>query len=91
MRKSSADSGSTPDTDAQKAVDGNTDGNYYNGSVMKTTYSQTPWWQVDMGGLQWIDAIQVFNRSDLSAELLKNWYVFVTEEDHFNSNNQVTC
>ena len=38
------------------AVDGKTDGNYYNGSVQHTAYEALSWWQVDLGGPQAIDA-----------------------------------
>ncbi|MCB0074119.1 MAG: hypothetical protein KDE20_21790, partial [Caldilineaceae bacterium] len=52
---------------ANLAVDGNTNGNYYEGSVQHTAYEQHPWWQVDLGGTQAIDAVFLWNRSDCCA------------------------
>jgi hypothetical protein len=73
--QSSVADGKTPNL----AVDGNTDGNYYNGSVQHTAYEAHPWWQVDLGGTQAIDAVQVWNRTDCCANRTANFYVFVSE------------
>jgi hypothetical protein len=37
-------------------------------TVAYTGYDQYAWWQVDLGGLQWIDAIQLYNRTDANAD-----------------------
>jgi hypothetical protein len=63
----------------ERAVDGNTNGNYYEGSVQHTAYQQYAWWEVDLGGPQAIDAIQIWNRTDCCAERTTNFYVFVSE------------
>jgi len=70
---------------AWRAVDGDTNGDFYDGSVSHTKNDQYAWWQVDLGGLQWIDAVQIWNRTDseYSQDRLKNFYVFVTEKDDF--------
>ena len=67
LRKASQSStwtNGTPTGDAYRALDGNTDGVYTDKSVTATNSEYQPWWQVDMGGLQWIDAIQIWNRID---------------------------
>jgi hypothetical protein len=61
------------------AVDGRTDGSFYNGSVQSTAYEQHPWWQVDLGGPQAIDAVLLWNRTDCCAERATDFYVFVSE------------
>ena len=49
---------------AGRAVDGNADGNYWNGSVTHTNYDYQAWWQVDLGSIYSLLAIQVWNRTD---------------------------
>jgi endoglucanase Acf2/chitodextrinase len=65
--------------DAGKAVDGNTDGRYANGSVTHTYGSTQPWWQVDLGQASVITSVNVFNRTDCCASRLSNFYVFVSD------------
>ncbi len=52
-----------------KAVDGNTDGNYYNGSVAATNEEFQAWWQVDLGAVYDISSIEVFNRTEGQSRL----------------------
>src|SRR3712207_7898437 len=40
------------DSPAGRAVDGNTDGNWFNGSVTHTEGDYQAWWQVDLGSAQ---------------------------------------
>lgn len=50
---------------AGKAIDGNTDGNYYHGSVAMTyIYPQPIWWQVDLGNTYDLDQIVIWDRTD---------------------------
>ncbi|MBU1880235.1 MAG: discoidin domain-containing protein, partial [Chloroflexi bacterium] len=74
---------------ASRAVDNNADGNYANGSVSHTNYEQYAWWQVDLGRIQWLDAIQLWNRTDCCGNRLSNFYVFVSDTA-FTSNNPAT-
>ena len=47
-----------------------------------TNSEYQPWWQVDMGGIQWIDAIQIWNRTDADvAGRTKDYYVLTTTTD----------
>ena len=75
--------GTPGDENAQLAVDGNTNGNFNSGSVAATLNIQNPWWELDLGGLQWIDAVQIWNRTDCCTNQLRNFYVFVTKENAF--------
>lgn len=54
---------------ASKAVDGNTDGAFANGSVSHTTSESNPWWIVDLGSSVPIDRIEVWNRTENAARL----------------------
>jgi alpha-L-fucosidase 2 len=67
--------------DPARAVDGNTDGNYASNSVTHTAPGSQPWWQVDLGQLRGIQALQIFNRTDCCAERLSDFYVFVSATD----------
>ncbi len=62
----------------QVAVDGNTDGNYFSGTVTHTGLDSQAWWQVDLGSVSSIDHIKVWNRSDCCPERLSNFYILVS-------------
>jgi hypothetical protein len=50
---------------AQLAIDGNTDGRYYESkSVTHTASGANPWWEVDLGEGRPIDRVVVWNRTD---------------------------
>jgi lysozyme len=63
---------------ASRGVDGNEDGVYANGSVTHTAYEDQPYWEVDLGSVETIGSIKVWNRKDCCAERLTNFYVFVS-------------
>lgn len=56
---------------ASRAIDGNTDGLYSNGSVTHTDSAATGavWWQVDLGQSQAIHTVQLFNRASIQTRL----------------------
>jgi len=60
------------------AVDGNTNGNYFNSSVTHTYNEPEAWWQVDLDGVYDIETINVYNRTDCCSERLSNFYVMVS-------------
>ena len=78
----SATQSSNPDGNtASRAVDGNTDGNYANGSVSRTNADAQAWWQTDLGALRRIDLVQLWNRTDCCSDRLQNFSVFVSQTD----------
>jgi len=66
---------------ADRAVDGNTNGNYFAGSMTHTQEAALPepWWQVDLGRSAQIDHVMLWNRSDCCGERLAAFWVFVSE------------
>lgn len=80
---------STLYTTAAAAVDGNTNGNFANASVTHTSPTSQPWWQVDLGSVQNIDTIKLWNRTDCCADRLSNFYVLVSNTA-FTSNDLMT-
>jgi hypothetical protein len=73
----SLDWGGTPD----RAVDGNVDGAFFDGSVTHTAEdgSAEPWWQVDLGTDVPINEIAVWNRTDCCSTRLSDYYVLVSD------------
>lgn len=63
-----------------RAIDGNTNGNWFGNSVTHTLSQATPWWQVDLGQTVPVEEIVVFNRTDCCSSRLSNFTVFVSEE-----------
>ena len=64
---------------ASNAVDGNTDGNYFHGSISHTGLDSNAWWQLDLGASSTINNIVVWNRTDGSSSRLNDYWVFVSD------------
>lgn len=67
---------------AKLAMDGNTDGRYYEAkSTTHTAQSDNPWWEVDLQSLQAIDRIAIWNRTDNNVGArLANFKVLILNE-----------
>src|SRR5664279_2551743 len=63
---------------AASAIDGNTDGNFYDGSVTHTYLDTNAWWQVDLGASATINSVVVWNRTDCCGDRLGDYWVFVS-------------
>ncbi len=70
------------DAVAQRAIDGNTNGNYAKNSVSHTGDGDaSPWWEVELPATQPVERIVVWNRTDGgTAERLKDWRVRLLDE-----------
>ncbi len=64
-----------------RAVDGNLDGNWAANSVTHTESTANPWWQADLGSVQALHALRVWNRTDCCGDRLSNFQVFVSTTD----------
>jgi hypothetical protein len=67
------------DLGAQLAIDGNTDGDVFNGSVTHTKYDLQAWWQVDLQGRREIEQLVLWNRTDIRSERLTNFTVSILD------------
>ena len=76
--------------DAARAVDGNTSGNWGDNSVTHTTVENQPWWQLDLGSLQPIQEIKLWNRTDCCGDALADFYLFVSDQPFGSSDLQTT-
>jgi hypothetical protein len=63
---------------ASRAVDDNTSGNWFGGSVTHTTLQAQPWWQVDLGAASALGQVVLYNRTDCCGERLANFDIFVS-------------
>ena len=61
------------------AVDGNSDGVFWDGSVTHTNADLNAWWQVDLGASKTVSSIQVWNRTDCCATRLSDYWIFVSD------------
>ena len=76
---------------ASKAVDDNTEGAMWKGSVTHTKNEKNPWWEVDLGEMAMLDSICLHNRTDALAERLDNFTLKVLDENRsvvWSSENQ---
>ena len=72
------------------AVDGNTDGNWGNGSVTHTNADTNAWWQVDLGTSATVNSIVVWNRTDCCSTRLSDYWVFVSNTPFSPSDTPTT-
>jgi hypothetical protein len=78
------------DAGADRAIDGDTNGSYSGGSVSHTAQSPVsamnqPWWQVDLGAVKDIGAVNVWNRTDsCCVQRLSDFYVLIAKEPFGN-------
>jgi len=69
--------------EAQRAIDGNTNGNYYDAnSTTHTKQEANPWWEVDLGSDKPVERIAIWNRTDAGVgERLANFRVLVLDRE----------
>src|SRR6266542_3471458 len=75
--------------ESSRGVDGNTSGNWGDNSVSHTNFEHQPWWQVDLGSVQQIGTVRLWNRTDCCSERLSNFYVLVSDNP-FSSTDLTT-
>ncbi len=66
-------------SDASLAVDGNTDGDWNDGSVTYTGADVNSWWEVDLGQSRQIGSIEIFNRTDCCMDAISPFVVLVSD------------
>ncbi|HKQ53664.1 MAG TPA: LamG-like jellyroll fold domain-containing protein [Pyrinomonadaceae bacterium] len=77
--QSSTYTGATVNVSADRAVDGNTDGNSSSLSITHTNNDNQARWEVDLGYSATIQNITLWNRTDCCSTRLSNFYVFVSD------------
>jgi mono/diheme cytochrome c family protein len=68
--------------EAKRAIDGETNGNYFEkNSVTHTADEDSPWWEVDLTAAKAIDRVVIWNRTDgTTGALLTNFKVRLLDE-----------
>lgn len=67
--------------DAPRAIDGKTDGDYEKNSTTHTASSQDPWWELDLGSVQSIEKIAIWNRTGEVYQRLNGAIVKLLDAD----------
>jgi F5/8 type C domain len=78
--KSASQSSTLNGAGAFRANDGNTDGQFSDNSVSHTNFEASPWWQVDLGTVQSIGGVVVFNRTDCCTDRLSDFDIFISTD-----------
>lgn len=65
--------------DARLAIDGKTDGNYDHGSVTHTGRDPNAWLEIDLGSVETIDRVRVWNRTDCCEIRLHDHWIFISK------------
>jgi len=89
-KKPTAQSSTYYDGSSERAVDGNTNGDYASRSVTHTNFQYNPWWQVDLQVIRRIEQIEVWNRTDCCIDRLSNYYIFISEQPFASGDLQTT-
>lgn len=80
LSKTATQSSTDFNGEAARAVDGNTDGAYRNNSITHTEVETQPWWQVDLGAVEYLSHINIFNRTDnCCSNRLSDFYLLVSK------------
>ena len=66
---------------ADRAIDGDTSGDYFLHSVSSTNAERNPWWQLDLGRERSISKIILFNRMDCCREWISPAVILVLDGD----------
>lgn len=74
-------SSTTGGANASRAIDGNKNGAFNNGSVTHTQAESNAQWAVDLANTSEIDRIVIHNRTDCCSDRLANFSVSVADED----------
>ena len=67
--------------DASRAIDGNTDGQYWDQSVSHTGNVDDEWWEVNLGHEYPVDKVVIWNRTDCCTNRLNGAKVLLNNAD----------
>ena len=67
---------------ASRAIDGDTNGQYFDGSVTHTNTQNNAWWQVELNSDQTLGEINIYNRVGCCEDRLSNFTVIVTDSNN---------
>lgn len=71
---------------ASRAIDGNTDGDYFQNSVAHTEVNieGVPWWRAELDGVQYVETVKIYNRTDCCGNREAGARVYFSNEEFNN-------
>jgi hypothetical protein len=75
---------------ASRAVDGNTDGLFFDSSVTHTNLDANAWWQVDLQSSATINSVTVWGRTDCCSDRLTDYWIFISNTPFSASDTPAT-
>ncbi len=78
LNKTTSQSSTASGAVSSRAVDGNTNGDFFSGSVTHTAASNQPWWEVDLGAVYSLESVKVFNRTDCCQARLRGYSILAS-------------
>ena len=86
LNASATQSGTQLNASASRAVDGNTDGNFWGqNSTTLTNWIAQPWLEIDLGEVYDIENIELWNRDDCCTNLFANYHILVSNTPFTNA------
>ncbi|XP_069791724.1 uncharacterized protein [Narcine bancroftii] len=76
---------------ARRAIDGNTNNNWINGSCTHTKSSKDPWWRLDLKGTYIVSTVKITNRKDCCSERLLGAEIHIGNSPENNGNSNRLC
>ena len=77
--------------EATNAIDGNTNGAESANSLAHTMVESMPWWEIDLGSIQDLNSVKIWNRTDACClDQLSNFHVFVSDVPFTSTDIQMT-
>lgn len=84
-------SGTQLNASSSRAVDGNTDGNFWGGnSTSLTNWVNQPFLEVDLGESKNIEKVEIWNREDCCMDLLSNFHILVSDNPFISTDLNTT-
>ena len=90
LGKLAAQSSTYAGASASRAIDGNTDGVFGDGSLSTTNPDANAWWQVDLGASSTVNSVSVWNRTDCCGSRLSDYWVFISNTPFLASDTPAT-
>ncbi len=74
----------------ERAIDGDTNGNFWAGSTTLTKWEAQPWIEIDLGQISNIESFNVYNRTDCCDGFLSNYHILISDVPFTSTNLAAT-
>ena len=89
--KTATQSGTQLNAVANRAIDGNTSGNFWaDNSCSLTNWVSNAWWEIDLEAIAEIESIKLWNRTDCCENLFSDVYILVSQVPFTSTNLNAT-